>query len=195
MDKNTQLIIQGITRFLSVSILIIGFAYLIYGRTIFVLTDWPSQFFTSGLTIAVAYATFSEGKRKEGIGVLVIYFIVSSGSILPHQLWTYVLSAIYIGGMAFGVSLYLRFTRRKPFDNPLMRIVAAAAVVAILNGAIILVLALTSPRWYFSHLGALLSAVHLNLKVGTMMGLMFGVGAEVSTTIENKIFVSKEVAE
>ena len=194
MDTTRKFVYEGIIRFLCVAMFIIGFALVFYHRYVIVPTAWPFQFLMSGLAIAVSYTTFSPGRIKEGIAALVLYFILSSGAITPHHPWAFILDATYIGVMACAVYLYLAVARKPLFHNRVLRVVAAAAIVGICNGLIIPFLSLFSIPWYLSHLAQLLDGIHLNLKVGTMMGLMFGIGAEVSKYLIDTFLIPREAA-
>jgi hypothetical protein len=194
MNINIEQIKQGAVRFIAVAGLIIGVAYLVYHEYVFIRTTWPFQFFISGITIGLSYAVFYTNKIKEGIAILVLLFIVSSGFIAEHRAWNYVLQGTYISIMSCAVYLELFIRRKQYFTNRIMCIVIAGVVIGVSNSLIIVVLGLFSPLSSFAHFPIMLKALYLNLKIGTVMGLLFGIGSELSTYIISSFLVQKEAA-
>jgi hypothetical protein len=194
MNTNVELIKQGVARFVSVAGLIVGIAYLIYHESVFIPTRWPFQFSISGITIGLSYAFFSANKIKEGIAILVLLFVISSGSIIEHHTWNFILNATYICVMACAVYLFLFIIRKQYFTNRIMCIVIAGVIIGVSNSLIILVLRLFSPLSSFAQFPMLVEALHLNLKIGTVMGLLFGIGTELSKYIISSFLSHKKVA-
>jgi hypothetical protein len=195
MITNAELIKQGIVRFLSVAGLIIGIAYLIYHGSIFIPTRWPSQFVLSGISIGLSYAIFSLNKNKEAIAVLVLYFIISSGFIKEYRTWNIVLEGTYICVMACAVYSFLFIIRKQYFTHRIMNIVTAGVIIGVSNSLIIFVLRLYYPSSFFAQLPKLIDAAYLNLKIGTVMGLLFGIGTELSQYIISSYITRKKVAD
>jgi hypothetical protein len=193
MNTNAELIKQGIVRFLSVAGFIIGIAYLIYHGSVFIPNRWPFQFILSGIAISLSYAIFSLKKNKEAIAVLVLYFIISSGFIKEHRTWNIVLEGTYICIMACAVYLYLFIIRKQYFTHRIMDIVTAGVIIGVSNSLIILVLVLYHPLSFFARLPMLIEVAYLNLKIGTVMGLLFGIGTELSQYIISSYFTQKQL--
>ena len=194
MNTNVELVKQGIVRFIVVSGLIVGFAYLIYHESVFIPTRWPFQFLISGIVIGLSYAFFITNKIKEGIAVLVLSFIISSGLITPHHTWNFILTGTYVCVMACAVYLFLFIIRKQYFTDRLMCIVTAGVIIGVANSLIILVLRLFSPLSSFAQLPMLVEALHLNLKIGTVMGLLFGIVTELSKYFISSFLSQKEAA-
>ncbi len=183
MESSKQLVVEGIIRFVAVTGLIIGVAFLIYDGAVFVPTVWPFQFLISGITLGISYAVFSAKRIKEGIGILALFFMFSSGVVTPHEIWHFVQNGVYIGVLACAVYVHLFLIRKRVVTNRIVSVVAAGAVIGIANGLVILVLSLFSPFAVWAHTSILLQAVHLNLRVGALAGLLFGIGIEISTFV------------
>ena len=73
MAINKDNLTLPIIRFLCISGLITAMAFLIYQKNVFIPTRWPFQFFSSGITIGLAYTAFRKNHVVIGLIALLCW--------------------------------------------------------------------------------------------------------------------------
>jgi hypothetical protein len=180
---------QWVVRFISISGFIILIAYIIYGRSIFILTYSTSQLFQSGITIGLSFATFRDKKYREGIASLILWYIILYGISPVRHWWVLILSATYISVIALAVYYSIDINRKLFINNQFLRVATSTVLLGIANSLIIVVLNIYT-FWKIKHnLPYIPEFMFLNLKYGTMLGLFMGIGIEIfDRFIHPKIF-------
>jgi hypothetical protein len=189
--KDIEFLKQSIVRFISISGIIIAFAYLVYGRSVFISTQWPVQFFVSGITIGLAFITFRERYYREGLALLVLWYIILIGLATERHRWIFILEATYISIISIAVYFCIKIVQKLFISNEFLRIATFTVILGVSNSFIIIVLYLFSFSIILSHLPQIFDAMYLNLKIGTMLGLFMGVGIELSDIVINSAFFKK----
>ncbi|MGD0591406.1 MAG: hypothetical protein ABSA44_11515 [Bacteroidota bacterium] len=192
--KDIELIIQDIVRCISVSGVIIGLAYLIYGSSVFIPTRWPFQYLISGITIGIAFATFRDKNYREGIALLALWYIILFGSVTGRHSWMFILEGTYIIIISIAVFFCITIVRKPFINNEFLRVCTSTVILGIANSFIVVLLNLFSLTHIYPHLSQIFDAMFLNLKIGAMLGLFMGVGVELSDGIINPILFKKKVA-
>lgn len=176
MKFNDKLIIRHIVRFLFVSGLIIAIGYSFYKESVFISTRWPFQFFGTGITLGIAYATFSTNNYRTAIGILLLWYIVFTGFLFEHNSWIFILNGTYIALTSAALYLYLIIIKKTFASNNIVRVIISGLLFGITNSLIILLLALFSSHFVFNNLSILLQPMLLNLRIGIIIGILTGIG-------------------
>jgi len=182
-------------RGLLVSGLVIGFGYSFYGNEIFTPTMWPSQFFFSGITLAISNAFFHNKQNRNGAATLLVWYMVSVGLISHiHNRWNYVLYIVDIAVIAGSVYLFYVLARKPFLTHRYQQIIAVSILVGLANSLTVVFLGILHLRVTFAHLGSLFQSTYLNLKIGVLMGLLLGIGNLASDAMFTYIRSHRRVA-
>ena len=192
--KNLEMLKQAIVRFVITSGLIIAFAYLVYRIAVFTPTMWAFQYFVSGITIGIAYTTFRGKNYREGLVILLLWYIILVSVISEGNYWIYILEGAYTCIISLAVYSYILIIRKSFVKNEISRIIVSIIIIGSFNSFIVLVLSLYSIQSLFAHFPNLLDAMFLNLKIGAMLGLLMGVGIELSNYFVDVVFKEKMIA-
>lgn len=182
-------------RGLCVAGLVIIFGFLFYGNEIFSPNMWPSQFLFSGVTLGIANAFFHGKHYRNGVAALLVWYMVSLVLISHvHDWWNAVLYVVYLAGIAGSVYLFY-FLARQPFlARRYQKIIVSSILVGLTNSLIIVLLGFRAPRWTLTHLGLMFDDTYLNLKIGVLMGLLFGFGNLASDSLATYIRSNQKIA-
>ncbi len=193
MKINSDSIVQSILRFLIVSGVVIIGGYLVYEKSVFISTQWPYQFFSSGITLGIAYAAFCDNHIREGIAMLLGWYLILTLSPPGHNSWLFILFGAYVILIAYAVYYYLRIIKKSFASNSLVRIIIACVLIAVTNSIIVLVLVLITLPASSANLVIRLEGMFLNLKIGAGLGLLFGFGAELADYVAKTYMKQKKV--
>jgi len=191
--KNIEALKRAMIRLTIISGLIIGLAYFIYQIAVFTPTMWAFQYFISGITIGLAYVTFRDKNYREGLGLLLLWYIILVSIISKGNSWVFILEGTYICIIAFAVYLYIIIIGKPFIKNEISRIIVSTIILGLFNSFIIVVLNLYSIQSLFAHFPNMLDAMFLNLKIGAMLGLFMGLGIELSNYFIDVFYKEKIV--
>ena len=192
--KNIEKLKQAMIRFLSVSGLIIAIAFLIYRDGVFTPTMWPFQFLISGISIGIAFTTFRDKNYREGLALLLLWYLVITGLVSQGNSWIFILEGAYTVIIAAAVYLYIYIVRKSFIKNEISRIFVSTLILGIFNSLIILVLSLYSLQSLFNHFPSIIDAMFLNLKIGAMLGLFMGGGIVLADYLVDALFKGNKLA-
>lgn len=191
--KNIDALKKAIFRFIIISGLIIALAYLIYQIAVFTPTMWAFQYFISGITIGIAYVAFRDKNYREGIVLLLLWYIILVSVISKGNYWVFILEGVYICFIALAVHLYIKIIGKSFIKNEISRIIVSTIIIGLCNSFIVVVLNLYSLQSIFSKLPNILDTMFLNLKIGAILGLFMGVGIELSNYFVDVVYKEKRV--
>ncbi len=191
--KNIETFKYAIIRFVIISGLIIALAYWIYQIAVFTPTMWPFQYFISGVTIGLSYVTFYKKNYREGLVLLLLWYIVLVSIISKGNSWVFILEGTYICTIAFAVYLYIIIIGKPFIKNEISRIIVSTIILGLCNSFIIVILNLYSIQSIFAHFPDMFDAMFLNLKIGAILGLYMGIGIELSNYIIDVVYKEKIV--
>ena len=175
MKFNDKLIIRHIVRFLIVTGLIIAAGYSFYKESVFISTRWPFQFFSTGISLGLAYAAFSTKKYRAAIGILLLWYIVFTGFLFEHNAWIFILNGTYIALTSAALYLYLKIIQKSFASSSIFQVILSGLLFGITNSLIIVLLALFSSHFEFNNLSILVQPMLLNLRIGIIIGLLTGI--------------------
>lgn len=164
-----------------------GFGLLFFQHAVFDQRMMASQFLTSGVTAAIAYAAWKSGRWRDGLAALLVWYIVRVFLITEYNWWLLVLSFAYVGGIAAGIFLFVTFVRKEIVRGMMQRIASAGVIIAITNALIMIFLGLWSWGAVTASPGYFASMVFRNLQFGTLIGVAVGIGAECAEYILVKL--------
>jgi hypothetical protein len=170
---------DAVLRMIAVACVTAGFGLLFFRFSIFNMRMIASQFFTSGVTAGIFYAALKAGRWRDGLAVLLVWYLVMVFLLTRYNPWLLVLSFAYIAGIAAAVWVYHYFVRREFVRGMIQRLAAAGVITAIANALIVVFLGLWSVHAVLASPGYFASVVFRNLQLGTMIGIGFGIGVEI----------------
>jgi len=193
MRSSNDILKEAIVRTLMVAGLVIAFGFIVYQSSVFnpILTSF--EFVANGIIIGIAYAAFKSNKPRNGFAALFVWYLLLNGILInPNNSWNYIMSASYIIGLTGAVYLYFFGIRKRFINGRIQRIIASAIIIGVAHGLIVIFLQLFSFR-VLAHPTNTLEWSYLNLKTGTLIGILSGVGMEVAEHLIKMFPVQKEV--
>ncbi len=172
-----------VVRLIAVTFTIVAFGCLFFRLSIFDLRVLPSQFVTSGVTASVFFAALASPRRKEGLIALLVWYIVLTFLVGRFTPWQANVHAAYVACVGAAVYVYDRFVRREIVRGGVQRVASAGILTAIANAVVIVYIGLFSWRTVFASTGFFASMVFRNLQFGTLIGIAFGLGAELAAYV------------
>ena len=194
MKINTEVMTELIVRFIVVAATIIAFGYLLFDVSIFIPTHWAYQFFNAGFTIGIAYSSFFNKKIREGIVMLLLWYLIITLSKPVINYWLFILNGAYISLLAIAVLLCLNITRMFSISNNFFKVVISCIVFGVLNSLVIVVLTAFSHPYSYEGLSVVLLNMYLNLKIGAGLGLLFVLGTEMAELAVKSVVIHKKVS-
>ena len=188
MKIDSDLIKESIIRFIIITGLIIAAGYYLYHNSVFISTHWPFQFLVSGIIVGIAYATFYKNNLSIGITILLIWYIVLTSLVSRNNSWGYILEGVYIGFFSAAVYLYILIIRKYIIENILVRFIISSILFGVINSLIIVFLSLLSQA-IFVDMSKIIKPMILNLQIGAGIGLMLGIGIQLSDSFIKSILV------
>jgi hypothetical protein len=178
MDMTEVFWKRGLLRAAVVTIVAMAVGFAFFRSLIFIPTMKASQFMISGVTAGIAYAGWRGTSLRQGIVPLFLWYLVLMFLVEDFNSWLPVLDGAYIVGIAGAVWLYLYAVRASLVRGWMQRVAAAAVLVALANGLIVVVLAAVSVPSLLLQGQFLHDTVFWNMQIGTLIGLGVGWGFE-----------------
>ena len=185
---------QALVRWFVVSGCIILVATYFYQANVFIPTRWPFQYFLSGITIGLAYATFRVDNYRIGLLVLVLWYLGVTLPFAGNNSWIFILEAVYIVMIAAGVYIYLYFIRKPFVKDEVRRVGVSILIMGLSNCLIIPVLSLFTIGASIHHLSRLVDTMSLNVQIGALLGLLMGIATEFAEYLVGLLSRSTAVA-
>jgi|GEM_PF-2844277 len=196
METNwTQDVVKiTVVRLIVVAITVVAFGSLFFRLSVFDLRVLPSQFVTSGVAASVVFAALASPRRRDGAIALLVWFVVLTFIVGRFTLLHANVNAAYVAGVGASVYAYDSCVRRGTLRGGVQRVAFAGVLTAVANAVIMVYLALFS--WYtvFASTGFFASMVFRNLQIGTLVGIAFGLGAELAAYIIRGMSGKEKVA-
>jgi hypothetical protein len=177
-ESAQDIVWHTILRLIVVACLILGFGLVFFRLNVFSMRLTASQFLTSGVTAAIAYAALQTPRRRDLLAALFVWYIVLVFFVTQYTPWLLALYAAYVAGIAAAVYIYVLFVRKNIVRGTVQRVAAAGVITAVINALIMVILGLFSWRAVTASLGFYASLVFRNLQFGTLIGISFGIGVE-----------------
>ncbi len=191
--KNLKASAKEIVRFISISGFIIALAYLIYRDNVFTSTMWAFQYFVSSITIGIAYVTFKEKNFREGIALLLFWYIILVMSVSSENRDVFILEGVYAGITALAVYWYIITISKSFIKNEISRIIMAIIIIGLSNCLIVVILDLYGLQSIYSPFSETLNKMFFNFKIGATIGLFMGTGIELSNYLVDVVFKEKKL--
>ena len=184
---------EAIVRTLVVAGIVIAFGFIVYQSSVFKPTLPSFEFVANGIVIGIAYAAFKSNTPRNGFVALFVWYLLLNVILInPNNSWNYIMSASYIIGLTGTVYLYFFVIRKHFINGRLQRIIASAVIIGVAHGLIVIFLQLLSLR-VITHPIQTLEWSYLNLKTGTLIGILSGVGMEIAEYLIKMFSVQEEV--
>ena len=193
MKIDNELIKESIIRFIIIAGLIIAMGYYLYQKSVFIPTHWPFQFFVSGITVGIAYATFNKNNLSIGITILLIWYIILTSLISKHNTWVLIMEGTYISFFSASVYLYKIIIRKYIIKNILVRIIISTILFGITNSLIIVFLNLFSPEMLLTNFHEIFTPMIMNLGIGSGIGLFLGIGIQLSDSFIKSMLLQNKI--
>jgi len=175
--------------------LIMLFGFAVYGREVFIPNMWPSQFLFSGVTLGVAAAFFHHRQFRNGSAALLVWWLASMGLISHvHDFRNSLLFVVDIVAMSAAVYYFYLIIRRPPLSQWFWQLIASSILVGLAAGSVVAFMALLHPQTVFSNPWKVLHAVYMNMRIGILMGLLFGGGDLLANNVVRFLRSRKAVA-
>ena len=181
-----------VVRLIAVAFAIVAFGFVFFRLSIFDLRVLPSQFVTSGVTASVFFAALASHRKKDAVIALVVWYVVLTFLVGRWSPWEANVHAAYVAGVGAAVYAYAGFVRRKIVRGGVQRVASAGVLTALANAAVMVYIGLFSWRTVFASTGFFASMVFRNLQFGTLVGIAFGLGAELSAYVLRKMGVTAD---
>lgn len=175
-----------VVRLFVVALTIVAFGSIFFRLSIFDLRVLPSQFVTSGIAASVCYAALASPHRRDGIIALIVWFLVLTFLVGRFALSQANANAGYVAGVGAAVYVYDRFVGREIVRGGVQRVASAGVLLGLANAVIMVYIGLFSWRTVFASTGFFASMVFRNLQFGTLVGIAFGLGAELAGYVLRK---------
>jgi len=189
MELNNNILKQG---FISAVIIIaigLGIGFLLFRSNIFMPTRPVYQITMASITVGIFYSMLKGSNLRNALAVLLIWYVISLTFSSRHNYSILILNLTYIAGLSLAVYLYMLAIRKSLVGNAVGRIASFVITTAVINTLIILVLALLSLPRAIDSPNLILDAGYFNLKMGTLIGLILGIGIEIAEYVVRKISV------
>ncbi len=194
MSHDLKAVEEAILRVVLVAGIAAGFGYLVFGSALLNIGMIWFEFVTSGITIAIAYMAFRSGRARNGFVVLLFWYLCMIAFIyVPHNSWMPIMEASYVVGLTAAVYVFFILKRRHVIKGSVQRIVGVALLIGITHGLVVLFLQLITLR-LFAHPMTSLGWGFMNLKYGMVIGLLCGVGMELSEYIISSRMLHRSIS-
>jgi hypothetical protein len=193
MNHNFDIVKEGALRIIVVGGMAVGFGYLVFGSAVFkVHTTW-FEFVANGITIAIAYMAFKSPRIRDSFVVLFFWYLFLIAFVfVPHNSWNPITEASYVVGLTVAVYFFFFLNGKHIINGWFQRIICVVLLVGFAHGLIVLFLEVISLRVFIHPLRSL-DWSFMNLKSGTVIGILCGVGMELSERIVNSQLFRRNV--
>ena len=164
-------------------------SFFVYGKLIFDPTMSPSAYGVNAVTLGISYAMFTARRFRDGFTMLLVWYIVVTGLFFHRHTgwWNFLMEAHYIIGLAGTAALYVYVIEKKlPLHHWVQRVILWTLLCGITHGIIVILMQIITAR-FFSHLPLVASYSYHNLRSGIMVGLISGLGLELSEYLLRKM--------
>ena len=192
MDTTENTWKQTILRALIISGSGILVGFLLYGRAITISTLMPIQFTLSSITAGIVYAALKSQSPRSVWAMLFVWYALITGREAMHNSWLFILAFVYIAGITSAMFAYNYIVARPLANRLVLRPIFAAAITALVNGLIIIALALISYMVYGVHFKIRLDIVNSNVQFGAIIGIAIGIGIEIAEYLIKKLNEDEE---
>lgn len=193
MNPNADVVKDAVVRVLVVAGIAIAFGYLVFGSAVFNVRMTWFEFVENGVTVGIAYMTFKSNRVRIGFLVLFFWYLFLIAFLfVPHNNWNPIMEASYVVGLTASVYVYFLLDRKHIIKGPIQRIICASLLIGFAHGVIVLFLQLITLR-VFVHTLETLSWGFMNLKNGTVIGLLCGIGMELTEPIINSHLLHRDI--
>ncbi|HUI64997.1 MAG TPA: hypothetical protein VL126_09140 [Bacteroidota bacterium] len=183
VKPNARVFALSVIRLICVAGAGIGIGCLFFRTGVFAANTLASQFLTSSVTAALAYAGLRSGRPRETLAALCLWYVVLSVVISHVDSWVLIVRLVYVLGVAAGVSLYLSAVKKNFLRGITQRLAAMGIIIALINCLIIFILSLFTARLLFQYPVSIVAVAFQNLQVGTLLGIALGAGMELAEFI------------
>lgn len=194
MNADNDVLKGAAVRTLVIASLVIVAGLIVFGTSVFnpLLTSF--EFVANGVTIAIGYAAFKAHRARDGFAALLVWYVLLTLIICsPIYTWNFIMEASYVVGLTGSVYLYLWVINKKFANNRVQRIIAAALILGLAHGLIVIFLEAVSLR-VLVHPVKTFAWSYMNLRNGTVIGILSAVGMELSDHLANSSSAHTEVA-
>ena len=183
VKPNARVFALTVIRLICVAGAGIGIGCLFFRAEVFASNALASQFLSSSITAALAYAGLKEGRPRETLAALCLWYVVFSFVISHVDSWVLIVRLVYVLGVAVGVSLYLSAVKKSFLRGMTQRLAAMGIIIALINCLIIFILSLFTARLLFHYPLSIVAVAFQNLQIGTLLGIAVGAGMELAEFI------------
>ncbi len=192
MDTTENTWKQTILRSLIISGSGILVGFLLYGRAITISTLMPIQFTLSSITAGIVYAVLKSQSPRSVWAMLFVWYALITGREAMHNSWLFILAFVYIAGITSAIFAYNYIVARPLANRLVLRPIFAGAITALVNGLIIIALALIQYMVYGVHFKIRLEIVNANVQLGAIIGIAIGIGIEIAEYLIKKLNEDEE---
>ncbi len=194
MSSDNDILKKAIVRTLVIAGLVFVPGLIVFGTSVFNPLLTRFEFVANGVTIAIGYAAFKARRARDGFAALLVWYVVLTLIIFsPIYAWSFIMEASYVVGLTASVYFYLWVIRKRFANNRVQRIIAAALILGLAHGVIVIFLEAVSLRM-LAHPVKTFTWSYMNLRNGTVIGSLSAVGMELSDYLVNLLFAHAEVA-
>ena len=179
MSSSRNHVFRSVYRTLVVVVTGMMTGLLFYGSLIFVPTKSPFQFTLSGITAGLFYGVSKSMSYRSALAAALIWCVVST-LLDVHNWWLFVVSLVYITGIATSVFVYMMLVKRPLFNGILQRVATISLLTGIFNALVILLLYAIQYTFIYARLSTVASFALENFQLGTLVGLGIGIGIEIA---------------
>jgi hypothetical protein len=185
MNLDNQVLKKAIVRFLVIACIVIAFSLVVFGSAAFKPELTSFEFVANSVTIAIAYAAFKAHQARNGFAALLVWYLLLTGILFtPHYMSNFIMAASYIVGLTASVYFYLKASDKWFTKNLIQRVVAGALIIGVAHAVIVIFLQVVSLK-VFIHPDKSIEWSYLNLKNGTLIGILSVIGMELAEYLLN----------
>lgn len=187
MNSHALIFKQSVVRLLIVAGAGIATGYTFFQSAVFNPNARASQFLTSSITSALWYSALKASRLREGLAALFVWYILLSVVLVRPDSWLLLLRLVYVLGLAAAVAVYIYAVKNDLVRGVTQRVAAMGVITALVNGLIIVVLALFSGPLLFHYPVSIVAAAFENVQLGTLLGIGLGAGMELAEYLVGRI--------
>lgn len=195
MRTGSEVLKESALRFVVIGGLAVILSFILFGPLAFNPFMTSFEYVASGVTIAIAYAAFKSERVRNGLAAELIWYVFLMTIIgYSNGWWNYVMEASYIIGLVAAVYLYFMLINKRIVKGLIQRAVAVIIIVAVAHALIVIFLQLVNSGIFVHPLRSLGWSL-MNLRNGTVIGIISAIGMEFSEYLINLPLFRPKVAE
>lgn len=167
---------------------VLVFSLIVYGAQVFNPAMSASAYTVNAITLGIGYTMWRSRNFRDGMTMLFVWYVVVTGLFFhPHAgWWNFTMEAVYLCGLACAAGLYVYVADTKlQLWHWVQRWILWTLIIGIAHGCIIILLQVISMRIKL-HPYQTLNYAYLNLRSGTMVGLISGIGLQLAEYLPHK---------